>query len=284
MQFQILKVILWSKAGFPPRVVPFEPGMVNVISGSSKTGKSAVIPIIDYCLASHKCSIPVGTIRNACSWFGIVVETLEGQKLFARREPGDARQTGDMFYLEGENIEIPEDNPVKNMSAEDVRRLLDKMSGLSQLALSTDEDPGYQSRVSFRDLVAFMFQPQYIVANPAVLFFNADTTEHREKLRAIFPYVLGALTPKMLAARWEIERLQRSLRRAQMALEQSRSAARGWGKEIQTWLRQAIEFGLIPADTHISDDWPTNVGLLRSVIGADTRNAFVTVDSIEPTL
>ena len=33
-----------------------------------------------------------------------------------------------------------------------------------------------------------------------VLFFNADTTEHREKLKAIFPYVLGALTPEMLAA------------------------------------------------------------------------------------
>ena len=34
--------------------------------GASKTGKSAVIPIIDYCLASGKCSIPVGTIRRAC--------------------------------------------------------------------------------------------------------------------------------------------------------------------------------------------------------------------------
>jgi hypothetical protein len=37
-----------------------------------------------------------------------------------------------------------------------------------------------------------------------VLFFNADTTEHREKLKAIFPYVLGALTPEMLAARWKL--------------------------------------------------------------------------------
>jgi hypothetical protein len=50
MHFQILKLVLWSKAGHPPRVVEFEPGMVNVISGASKTGKSAVIPIIDYYL------------------------------------------------------------------------------------------------------------------------------------------------------------------------------------------------------------------------------------------
>ena len=29
MQFQILKLVLWSKAGHAPRVVSFEPGMVE---------------------------------------------------------------------------------------------------------------------------------------------------------------------------------------------------------------------------------------------------------------
>ena len=113
MHFQVLKLILWSRAGHPRRDVDFEPGMVSVISGASKTGKSAVIPIIDYCLASGKCSIPVGTIREACSWFGIIVETIEGQKLLARREPGEARQTGDMFLLEGNTVEAPQEAPEK---------------------------------------------------------------------------------------------------------------------------------------------------------------------------
>ena len=130
MQFQILKLILWSKAGHEPRVVDFEPGMVNVISGGSKTGKSAVIPIIDYCLASRKCSIPVGTIRDSCAWFGIIIDTLEGQKLLSRREPGEARQTGDMFILEGENVEVPIEVPQKNTTAENVKRMLDRLAGL----------------------------------------------------------------------------------------------------------------------------------------------------------
>src|SRR4051794_757117 len=93
MHLQILHIALWSRKGHKPRVVDFEPGLVNVISGASKTGKSAVIPIIDYCLGSGKCTIPVGTIRDVCSWFGIVFDTLEGKKLFARREPGDQKQT-----------------------------------------------------------------------------------------------------------------------------------------------------------------------------------------------
>lgn len=281
MHFQILKLILWSKAGHPPRVVEFEPGMVNVISGASKTGKSAVIPIIDYCLASGKCSIPVGTIRDVCSWFGIVIETLEGQKLLARREPGDARQTGDMFILEGDTVEVPEATPVKNTNSDIVKKMLDKLAGLSQLGVNPDAEI---ARVSFRDLMAFTFQPQYIVANPMVLYFNADTTEHREKLKAIFPYVLGALTPAMLAARWEIDRLTRELRRKEAALQTARNSVRAWQTETQAWLRNAIEFGLLPVDTQIPTQWTEVVDHLRKASQANTRASFATLGTIEPTM
>jgi hypothetical protein len=92
----------------PPRVLAFQPGVVNVISGASKTGKSAVIPIIDYCLGADKCAIPVGIIRENCAWFGIVVDTIEGQKLLARREPGEQQKTGDMVLVEGPEVEVPD--------------------------------------------------------------------------------------------------------------------------------------------------------------------------------
>jgi len=59
----------------------------NVITGASQTGKSAIVPIVDYCLGSGKCSIPTGVIRNTTEWFGVVVGTDKGQLLLARREP-----------------------------------------------------------------------------------------------------------------------------------------------------------------------------------------------------
>jgi len=71
MHFQIKQLILWRRGGQGKRVVEFKPGVVNVISGASKTGKSAVIPIIDYCLGSERCAIPVGVIRETCEWFGV---------------------------------------------------------------------------------------------------------------------------------------------------------------------------------------------------------------------
>jgi len=285
MHFQILKLILWSKAGHEPRIVGFEPGMANVISGLSKTGKSAVIPIIDYCLASGKCSIPVGTIRKACSWFGIVIQTIEGQKLLARREPGDAKQTGDMMLLEADGeIEVPTETPIKNSTSDGVKRMLDRLAALSNLDLEPGAEPGFNSRVSFRDLTAFTFQPQYVVANPSVLFFNADTTEHREKLKAIIPYVVGALTAAMLEAKWEIDKLTRQLRRKEAELNAMRSSVRTWQLEAQGWIKQAIELGLVPADTLIPAEWIDLLELLRRVAESSGRAARPSLASVEATL
>lgn len=85
MFFQIKEIVLWPRdTTFEPRRLPFEPGKVNVITGASRTGKSAVIPIIDYCLGSGKCRIPVKTIRDSCAWFGVVVQTNAGQKLLGQ--------------------------------------------------------------------------------------------------------------------------------------------------------------------------------------------------------
>jgi hypothetical protein len=284
MHFQITKIILWSKAGHEPRVLSLEPGLANVISGASKTGKSAVIPIIDYCLASGKCSIPVGTIRKACSWFGIVIQTMEGEKLLARREPGEAKQTGDMMLLEASQIEIPIDTPSKNTTADAVKRRLDQLASLSQLDLDPDNPSGFQSRVSFRDLTAFMFQPQYIVANPAVLFFNADTNEHREKLKSIFPYVLGALTSEMLEAKWEIDRVQRLLRRKETEFQARAASVQTWKTEAEGWIRQALEFGLHSIDGPLPTEWPDTLDILRSIAETNSRNAWPTVETIETTL
>ena len=109
MYLQVVKLVLWPRdKAFKPRVVPFSTGMVNVISGASKTGKSSVIPIIDYCLGADRCAVPVRTIRKACSWFGVLIQTSEGEKLLARREPGDQAGTGDMFILARCNLSLNE--------------------------------------------------------------------------------------------------------------------------------------------------------------------------------
>jgi hypothetical protein len=258
MYFQLRKLILWSRKDTLPRIVEFAPGVVNVISGASKTGKSAVIPIIDYCLCSDNCAIPVEVIRENCSWFGVVIDTVEGQKLLARREPGDQQKTGDMILIEAPEVVVPERIAEKTTNVDVVKSMLNRLAGLSSLEFEPGTDNGFKSRPSFRDLMAFTFQPQNIVANPDVLFFKADTTEHREKLKTIFPYVLGAITAAILQARFELDRLNRILRRKEGELREIFTASSAWRLEAQGWLRQAIELGLLPAEqlgrVHTIDD------------------------------
>ena len=75
MKFRIKDIVLWpTKEGVEKKVINFDGDFIYVIVGDSQTGKSAIIPIIDYCLGSGKCSIPVGPIREFTSWFGVRVQ------------------------------------------------------------------------------------------------------------------------------------------------------------------------------------------------------------------
>jgi hypothetical protein len=256
MFFQIKEIILWPRnANKQTRRLQFAPGKVTVISGASRTGKSAVIPIIDYCLGAGNCAIPVQTIRNACEWFGVIVKTVSGEKLFARREPGAQRSTDDMFLLEApEVVEIPA-RLVKNTNADNVRRMLDELAGLSNLDFAGgDQQSGFEGRPSFRDLAAFTYQPQNVVANPDVLFFKTSSYEHREKLRKIFPYILGAITSALLAKQHELRRVQSELRRKERELKDAQEVSARWQAELRAKISEARELGLLRSI--VEDDMP----------------------------
>ena len=276
MHFQIRKVILWPrKRELQPRVVDFRLGAVNVITGASQTGKSAIVPIIDYCLGSGKCSIPTGVIRVSTEWFGVIVDTSKGQLLLARREPGIQQSTGDMFMVEAEKeVAIPQNVSAKNTNRDFVKAYLDELAGLTSLDFDPDSDSGFKGRPSFRDMAAFNFQPQNVVANPEVLFFKADTFEHREKLRTIFPYVLGVLTPEIMAKRYRLDELRREERALARQLESLRQSAERLLAELHVYLSRAREFGLLPAETQHDVSQNEALRLLRRV--AQTPQSQIT--------
>ncbi len=284
MHFQIKHLILWPRSDtLEPRIVSFAEDRVNVITGASKTGKSAVIPIIDYCLGSERCAVPVKTIRDSCSWFGIVIRTSDGEKLLARREPGTQLSTGDMFLIEAAEVDVPHSITEKNTTVDAVKRMLDNLAGLSNLGFDPgDHANGFKGRPSFRDLLAFAFQPQNILANPDVLFFKADTMEHREKLRTIFPYVLGAVTPDVLARQWEIEQLARELRRKEKELMAQTSASERWRSEIRSWVTEARDLGLVASDAATqSRSTPELLTSLEEVVRKTSIDAQVSDSALD---
>ncbi|EDY9876862.1 DUF3732 domain-containing protein [Salmonella enterica] len=285
MYFQIRGIILWPRnKKFKPRTIRFELGKVNVISGASRTGKSAVIPIIDYCLGSNSCSIPVNTIRRYCEWFGIVVATKQGEKLLARKEPGNQRSTTEMYVLEAENISSIPSRLEKNTNVIAVKRMLDDLANLSNLDFSGgDENSGFDGRPAFRDLAAFTFQPQNVVANPDVLFFKTNTYEHREKLRKIFPYVLGAVTSELMAKQFELNRTRLLLRRKERELKDAQAISAQWLADLKSKYSEAQELGLVPKpQEQLSRE--QMIGHLEDVISQTDLALEVTVSTISDAL
>lgn len=273
MKFILRKIILWpKKSGFLHREIVFEEDKINVITGSSRTGKSALIPIIDYCLGSNNCSIPVETIRDTCSWFGVLFELENEQILLCRKEPGLKASTSEMFMLRDKSIAIPEVLK-SNTTSEAVKNILNELFSISFLEIDPSMDYVGSQRVSYRDFMAFLFQPQNIVANSDVLFYKADTMEHRQKLINAFPYILGAVTPEVLAARISLMDLRKKEKRLQKELEVISEVAERWKQEVAAWLSQAREIGLTDYEFNEKDCFEDQVIILKSIATKNETDA-----------
>jgi putative ribosome biogenesis GTPase RsgA len=64
---QVKAIILYNHQG-ERRVVPFKLGAVNIITGESKTGKSSLINILDFCLGRQEFTMFEGVNRDIVAW------------------------------------------------------------------------------------------------------------------------------------------------------------------------------------------------------------------------
>lgn len=257
MKLFIKKLILWStNPENAPRVITFSTDKINVLTGKSGTGKSTVSSIIDYCLGSEKCSIPVGMIRDMCAWYGVLLELEESEVLLARRSPVALQSPGDMFLVEGRDLSIPTVIGEHNIHIDVVKEKFNRWGGIPKLSV----EEGWGDKVktdypSFRDMAAFNFQPQHIVANPHTLFYKTDATQHREKLGVIFPFVLGSVTTAILLKQRELNELRRKARQLQADLATRLRVSERWLAEIESYYIQARRYGLLPNGTDDRKGW-----------------------------
>jgi energy-coupling factor transporter ATP-binding protein EcfA2 len=266
MDFLIEKLILWPRDGnLAPRELAFRAGKINLITGRSGTGKSAIIHIVDYVLGSSKCAIPVGPIRQFVDWFGLVLDLGHTKIVVARREPGQQAQSSDYYFRMGEKVSIPL-RVEKTTNALAFKAHMDRLAGLPTIDFDPEETGNrFLRRPSFRDLAAFNFLPQHIVANPYALFFKADTADHRAKLTTIFPFVLGAISAAHLLAEHEKTILEKTLRKLEVELKQRQRATEAWTAETLGLIRRAAELGLTPSSASEPETTGERVALLAAI-------------------
>jgi hypothetical protein len=275
MNFKIEQIVLWPKDPIKKtRHLSFEPNKVNVITGDSQKGKSSIIPIIDYCLGSSKCTIPVGVIREKTEWFGLVVTVNSTKILIARKEPGMYSQSTEVYLNEEiKNVmELPRPYSMSNVTF--LRNRLNEISSMPYLTLIDSIDSNSSGkRASFRDFSAFQFQPQHIVANPYTLFFKADTAEHQERLKNIFPLVLGAIDRKTLLLKQELKLLEQELQKKQRIFNEMRRISNNWILQLRDYYSKAREYGLLHNAPDPLENWIAYkyIEYLKDISASPTR-------------
>jgi len=108
MSVQILDIVLYSHDA-EKRVLSLKPGKVNIITGASQTGKSALSDIIDYCFGSSECHVAHGPLRLHVAWYGLRLQLASGEAFVARRcPPPRAQSSTDYFIATGRPVKVPE--------------------------------------------------------------------------------------------------------------------------------------------------------------------------------
>lgn len=241
---------------------------MSVVTGWSSTGKSSIVDIIDYVLGSGSCSIAVGVIRDTSSWFGLKIETENGMMRIARPKPASRQVSEEVWLQQGDDVEGPlPARPIGTTTVDRLKAMLDAFSGLSNLAVDPETERGFGGRASFRDMASFNLLPQHVVANPYTLFFKADSSSHREKLRHVLPLAMGIVTNEELVQLHQLRLLREEHRKLENELRIRREAIERWSANARGAFYKAQELSLLPAGD-APDDLRGLITLLSQVVRA----------------
>jgi len=264
MSMQILDIVVYSHHG-ESRVLSLIPGTVNVITGASKTGKSALVDIVDYCFGAGECRVPEGPIRRCVLWFGLRLQLESGQAFIARKCPGpQAASSEDCFVDLANEVEVPNVEDLRQTTnTNGLASLLSTWSGISD---HVHEPPAGQTRrplsATVRHALSLCFQPQDEIVRRQQLFHGAADNWVAQSLKDTLPYFLGAIDDEFVRKREELRRLREQLRACERQLAELKALRGGGISKAGALLAQARDAGLT-ADT--ADNWEDTVVALKQV-------------------
>jgi len=264
MTIQILDIVIFSYDG-RKRVLPLRSGAVNIITGASKTGKSALADIVDYCFGSGECKVPEGPIRRSVAWFGVRLRLKDGQAFVARRCPGTRAVSSEECFVDiGDEVVIPDvANLRQTTNTKGLVALLTSWSGIHDNV--HDPLPG-QTRpalsANVRHALAMCYQPQDEIIRREQLFHGASDNFFAQALKDTLPYFLGAVDEEYVRKREELRRLREQLRTCQRQLAELKALSGEGTSKAATLLAQARDVGL---SSSVTNTWDETIGALREV-------------------
>lgn len=250
---QIRELVLYGYNG-KVRHLPFALGQVNIITGRSKSGKSVVGDIIDYCLGGDSCNIADGVVRDNVAWYGLLLQFEHERVFVARKNPDKGQQTTGVCYIDiGEKIEAPDNCDFSsNTNVSGIEESLTRRIGISE---NLNTPPEGQSRLplaaNIRHALYYCFQGQDEIAAKNFLFHHQSDDFITQAIKDTIPYFLGAISEEALTLENERSILKRKLTLEKRKLEENWNLMGGGSERAISLIGEARQAGLIDASTQI---------------------------------
>jgi hypothetical protein len=230
------------------RDIRFKVDGLNVITGRSSTGKSALSDIIEYCMGRSSFNVPEGVIRDSVAWFAVIYQFDKEQVLVAKPTPvGGGVSCSTAMLRRGTQVQAPEFKDLAvNTDDDSIVELLSRLLGIPEnrtdVALEHSRD-SYDANV--KHTFYYLFQKQGLVANKDQLFYRQNEQFQPQAIRDTLPILLGVSSHDRYELESRLRTAQRDLRINSKQLEQARDAVDTSNEKAIGLYSEARAVGLI---------------------------------------
>jgi len=276
MNVYIKSILIFNREG-EKRHVDLTDGL-NVITGESKSGKSALLEIIDYCLGSSKSTIPKGEVTKFGDLFALILKFPSYHLIVGRKSFDDEGRKQMHLYRTSVEV-IPKNLSIEIFTEENAVSLdqakieLGKEFGIA-VTNPTENIDNFKSepRPSVRNMTSYMFQHQNLVASKFALFYRFEDSQKREQTIKQFPVFAGWVDQNYYNYRLELdELLKQQKRNEKLHQSSSRSTDKMKRDLINTYKRYYMLVGKT-----LDDNLPFNKLLkLRNNLPDFTRESYL---------
>lgn len=284
MIFQILNIIVYG-TNKEKRSIDLKPNSVNIITGKSGTGKSAITHIVDYCLGRKECYVPLKPIiKRNVSWYAIRLKTSTGEIFIARKNPDVGKESSeDIYFIRGSRIALPDaDELVKNSNLETLNILLSQALGISDY--SREVEPGQTRKTGNADIgkaLFYCFQGQTEIDDNNFLFHRQGEPFIPQSIKDYLPFFLGAITDDYIQGKEELRKLKRKLKVLEGKVSENERLRGNNFEQAYALINEAKNIDLIPQSVSLPETWQQIGAMLKEALSKRIENE---VDDPDETL
>jgi hypothetical protein len=209
------------------RDLQFKVNGLNVITGRSSTGKSALSEIIEYCMGRSTFNVPEGIIRDKVAWFAVIYQFAQEQVLIAKPTPTSGGiSCSTAMQRRGSQLTAPDFTELLvNTDDDAVVALLSRLLGIPENRTDVAVEHSRQSYdANVKHTYYYLFQKQGLVANKDQLFYRQNEAFQPQAIRDTLPILLGISSKDRYELEAKLRAAQRELKLNGKLLEQARDA------------------------------------------------------------